>query len=92
MLTKQKFISLKEISKSLIPSMRVGKNGFGTAQLEELHKLLKKRKLVKIKILKSAMEAKDKKSYAKEIALKADAELIDLVGFTLTLYRENKRL
>ena len=70
------------------PVLRIGKSGLTEGVIEEIKKQLKKKKLIKIKFLKSVLEDNDKKKFAKEIASKTDSELVQQVGFVIVL---NKR-
>lgn len=79
---------LLETAKLLEPVLRIGKSGLTESVIEEIKKQLQKKKLIKIKILKSALEDKDKKELAKEIAQKTDSDLIHQVGFVIVLYRK----
>lgn len=86
-MNQQQKKQLKARSNLLAAAARVGKQGLTEKTVNEVEKLLKKRKLVKIKILKSALESKDKKEYAKELAQKTGSELIENIGFTVVLYK-----
>jgi len=79
---------LKKISMTLEPAVRVGKNGLTEGIIKEIEKHLKKKKIVKVKILNSFIEGKDKKELAEELAEKTNSRLIHAVGFTVTLYKE----
>lgn len=78
---------LKDKAKEIEATIRIGKNGLTFTMLDEIKKQLKTRKLVKIKMLKSFIEDKNKKEVAEEIATKCKAVLIDLVGFVVVIYR-----
>ena len=52
---------LIERSKAIEPTIRIGKSGITESQIEEIKKQLKKRKLIKIKFLRSFIESNDKK-------------------------------
>ena len=79
---------LKAKAHNLDPIARIGKNGLNEAILKEINKHLKKRKLIKIKILKSALEKQNKKEILKEVLDKTKAELVQMVGFTISIYRK----
>jgi RNA-binding protein YhbY len=55
--------------------------------ISEIKKQLAKKKLIKIKLLKAALEGKDKKEAAKEIAAQTGAEIINQVGFVIVLHK-----
>ena len=80
---------LKQKAKGLLPLLRIGKNGITENQIKEIKKLLQKKKLVKIKLLKSFIEPtkKKRKEIARDLAKKTDSELVDLTGFVIVLYK-----
>jgi len=80
--------NIKEKSKLLEPIVRIGKNGLTESIVKEIKKNLVKKKLIKVKFLKGAIQDKNKKEFAKEVAKKTGAELIDAVGFVIVLYKE----
>jgi RNA-binding protein len=80
---------LKASAKTLEPVLRIGKNGITDSLILELKKHLKKKKLIKIKILKSARGMADKKAFVNEIAQKTESELIELIGYVFVLYKKN---
>ena len=80
--------SISEKAKLLEPILRIGKSGLTQGVIDEIKIQLKKNKLIKIKLLKSFLEGKDKKELAKEIAQKTDSELINQVGFVVVLYKK----
>lgn len=78
---------LLEKAKQLEPVLRIGKSGLTEGVVAELKKQLKKKKLIKVKFLKSALVEKNRKELAKEVADKTGAELIHQVGFVVVLYK-----
>ena len=74
-------------SKTLEPIMRIGKSGLTDSVIIEIKKQVHRRKLIKIKFLRAAIEDKKKKDFAKEIAERTNSELIHQVGFVIVLYR-----
>ena len=84
---KQKFI-LRPKAKNLDPILRIGKNGLTENGINELNKLLRKRKLIKIKLLKAAMKGKNKKELISGITEKTNSELIEAVGNIVVLHRK----
>lgn len=83
-----KIKQLKEKGKLLEPVIRIGKNGLTNNLIEEIKKQLKKKELIKVKMLRSFLQDKNKKAVAKDLAQKTDSTLIDLVGFTVILSKE----
>jgi len=78
---------LMEKAKFLEPCIRLGKNGLTSEVIEEIKKQIKKKRLIKVKFLKSALGEGKRKDFAKEIASKSDAELIHQVGFVVVLWK-----
>lgn len=79
---------LKARSKDLKPLLRIGKNGITPTVEGELNVLLKKHHLVKVKFLKAGLGDKDKDDAAQELATAANADIVDRIGLTVTLYKE----
>lgn len=56
--------------------------------IEELNKVLKKRKLIKIRLLKSSIGKKDKNEVIGQIIKKTDSELVESIGNIAVLYKK----
>lgn len=84
MTSKRKLINK---AKLLVPIVRIGKGGITESMISEIKRQLKDKKLVKIKLLRSAL-TKDRKEIAKELASKTNSELIQLVGFVVVLHKK----
>lgn len=65
----------------------VGKNGITDSLIEELKRQMKDNKLIKVKLLKSAVEAMPREELAKELAEKTKSELIEVKGNTVVLFK-----
>ncbi len=72
---------------SLEATTHVGKNGITPSLVEEVSRQLKDNKLVKIKLLKSAVEAMPREELGRELAQKTSAELIEVKGNTVVLFK-----
>ncbi|MBW2984647.1 YhbY family RNA-binding protein [Candidatus Woesearchaeota archaeon] len=81
-------IRLRSKAKTLEPIVRIGKNGLTEGTINEIKRQLKKKKLIKIKLLKSFVQARDKKELIKEIASLTNSEIIESVGFILVLHKK----
>ena len=77
---------LKKQAKALKPIVQVGKNGLTENVINEIKKVLKTKKLVKIKLTRGILEENDKKDISKMIADLTESKIISLVGFNLTIY------
>jgi RNA-binding protein len=87
---KRKIKSL--IIRNEIPKINVGKSGLTEAVTKEIDRQLDEHEFVKIKLLKNSplIEEADVKEIAKELASSLKAEVIDVRGRTITLYRKRK--
>ncbi|MBR9690457.1 RNA-binding protein [Candidatus Woesearchaeota archaeon] len=84
-------MNLKELKKKgrlLKPIINIGKKGVTDELIIEIKKALKNKKLIKIKLNKSALEEKDKNDILDEIIKKTDAYIISFVGFNAVLHKK----
>ena len=84
---KEKII-LRSNAKNLEPLLRIGKQGLTENIIEEINKVIKKKRLIKIKLLKSSFDGKDKKQLIQELINKTNSELIESVGNIVVLYKK----
>jgi RNA-binding protein len=73
------------------PTIWIGKNGASQESLKEIEKQLEKKQMVKIKILKSALEEDEAKEIASRIAEQTEASLVEVRGHTFMLYKRRKK-
>ncbi|MGZ7138712.1 MAG: YhbY family RNA-binding protein [Halobacteriota archaeon] len=73
---------LKALSAELIPTLWIGKNGANAAIVLELQDQLKLRKMVKVRILKTALLESRRDEIASELSQASGAQLVDLKGAT----------
>jgi RNA-binding protein len=78
---------LKSKARLMEPLVRIGKNGLTDNAIMQVKSLLQKRKLVKVKFLRSFLESSDRKAAAKELAKATSSDIIDQVGFVVVLYK-----
>lgn len=95
MLTGKQKRFLRAEAHHLNPIFQVGKEGVGEAQCEQIRQALAARELLKVRILDNCEE--DKKVVAQQLAEGTDAELVQLIGLTVVLYkqaskRENRKI
>ncbi|MGZ4881357.1 MAG: YhbY family RNA-binding protein [Halobacteriota archaeon] len=84
---------LKALSSELLPTLWIGKNGANAAIVLELQEQLKLRKMVKVRILKTALRESNRNEIALELGQASGAQLVDLKGATavyLSPYRIKK--
>jgi RNA-binding protein len=73
---------------SLEPVVFVGKQGITDAVLAELESVLKQKELVKLKLQDTV--GGDRKEVARDLAVRAGCELVQVLGRTVLLYRRNE--
>lgn len=73
------------------PTIWIGKNGASQESLKEIEKQLEKKQMVKIKILKSALEEDEAKEIVSRIAEQTEASLVEVRGHTFMLYKRRKK-
>jgi len=73
------------------PTIWIGKSGVSQELLKEIEKQLDKKEMVKIKILKSALEGDKAKQIALRIAEQTEASLVEVRGHTFMLYKRHKK-
>ena len=84
---KKKLLELRGQAANIEAKTHVGKNGITPSLIEEINRQLKDNKLVKIKLLKSAIEEKPREDVGKELAQETHAELIEVKGNTVVLFK-----
>ena len=73
------------------PTIWIGKNRFSPEILREIEKQLEKKEMVKIRILKSALQGDEAKGIALKIAEETSASLVEVRGHTFMLYKRRKK-
>ena len=73
------------------PTVWVGKEGATPQIINEFGRQLDKRKMVKGKILKTALQNENARAIASKIASQTDSSLIEVRGHTFILYRPRKK-
>jgi len=84
---KEKLYQLKSEASQISPILNIGKSGINDSVIEELNKQIKAKRLVKVKVLKSAETEKDLKIISEELAAATKSTLIEVRGRTIVLYR-----
>jgi RNA-binding protein len=87
---KQKIIT-REKAKQMQPVIWIGKKGITPELIEEIKKQVKDKKLIKIKLLKSALNDKSVKEMAEEICEQTSSTLIDKVGHVIVIEKDVNR-
>jgi len=73
------------------PTILIGKAGVTQQCLNEIKKQLDKNKMVKAKLLKTALAGKETKALVMDIAQKTESTLVEIRGHTFMLYKPHKK-
>lgn len=93
MLTGKQKRHLRSLAHHLTPIFQVGKGGVNDNLIKHIEEALEVRELIKISILNNNDD--DREEVAEKLAEGASAELVQLIGKTIVLYkesRENKKI
>lgn len=71
----------------LRPIFQVGKDGVNENMITQINEALEKRELIKISILQNCLEDKDE--VANDLVNGTDAELVQIIGNNVILYKES---
>lgn len=89
MITTKQRAFLRGLGNALEPVMQIGKEGITDNVLNGVYLLLEARELVKVKVLKNCdMDAKE---IANLLAQKLEAEVVQVIGSIIILYKKSTR-
>lgn len=88
MLTGKQKRYLRSLAHHLDPIFQVGKGGVNDHLIRHVREALEVRELIKVSILNNCMDDRD--GIAEELADGADAELVQVIGKTIVLYKTSK--
>ncbi|RYL91553.1 ribosome assembly RNA-binding protein YhbY [Sporolactobacillus sp. THM7-4] len=88
MLSSKQKKYLRKLAQPLRPVFQIGKSGLHEQVYKELNAVLEKRELIKGSLLKNTFE--DPEEAGERIARETGADLVQVIGHTLVLYRESK--
>lgn len=88
MLTGKQKRYLRSMAHHLTPIFQVGKGGVNENMVNQIKEALEVRELIKVAILQNNTD--DKHEVADALAYGAGAELVQLIGHTVVLYKESK--
>ncbi|AEP01920.1 ribosome assembly RNA-binding protein YhbY [Heyndrickxia coagulans] len=88
MLTGKQKRFLRAKAHHLSPIFQVGKGGVNENMVKQVQEALEARELIKISVLQNCEEDKD--TVAAALAEGARAELVQIIGNTIVLYKESK--
>lgn len=73
------------------PTVWIGKNGISQEVLAEIDSQLERMEMMKVKILKTALEGNNAKTIATKIAMQTESVLVEVRGHTFMLFRKKKK-
>ncbi len=88
MLTGKQKRYLRSMAHNLDPIFQVGKGGVNENMIKQINEALEARELIKISVLKNSLEDADEAADA--IVSGTNAELVQIIGHTIVLYKESK--
>lgn len=88
MLTGKQKRFLRAEAHHLTPIFQVGKGGVNENMITQIKEALEVRELIKVAILQNNTD--DKHEVAQDLAAGAGAELVQLIGHTVVLYKESR--
>jgi RNA-binding protein len=88
MLTGKQKRFLRSKAHHLNPIFQVGKGGVNENMIKQVSEALEARELMKISILQNCDE--DKNTVAEQLVEGTKADLVQLIGHTIVLYKESK--
>ena len=88
MLTGKQKRFLRAEAHHLTPIFQVGKGGVNDEMLKQIRQALEVRELIKVRILDNCED--DKNEVAVNLARGTRAELVQLIGLTVVLYKESR--
>ena len=80
---------LRGIAMKMEPTAQVGKNGITDTLLKQIDDQLEAREMIKVSVLQNS--ELDAKAVANDIAGEVNAEIVQVLGFKITLYRVSKK-
>jgi RNA-binding protein len=87
MLTGKQKRHLRSLAHHLDPIFQVGKGGVNENLIRQIEDALEARELLKVSVLQNCEQDKDE--VAEELTAGAGAELVQLIGKTIVLYKES---
>ncbi|KOS67945.1 RNA-binding protein [Lysinibacillus contaminans] len=88
MLTGKQKRFLRAEAHHLTPIFQVGKGGVSDEMTKQIREALEVRELIKVRILDNCED--DKQEVAEALAKGTRAELVQLIGLTVVLYKESR--
>lgn len=88
-MTSKQRSNLRALANGLQPSVTVGKGGIGENVIREINDALEANELIKVSFLESA--GSSARDAGGDLAVRARAELVQVMGNRVTLYRRSHK-
>ncbi|WP_019536059.1 ribosome assembly RNA-binding protein YhbY [Paenibacillus ginsengihumi] len=88
MLTGKQKRYLRSLAHHLNPIFQVGKGGVNDHLIRHIAEAIEVRELMKVSVLNNCMD--DPREIADELARGAEAEVVQVIGKTIVLYKESR--
>jgi len=88
MLTGKERAKFRSQANLLKPIVMIGKDGLTEAVIDQIDQIIELKELVKIKIQNNSTE--EARTVAEEVAKELEAEVVQVIGGIVVLYRESK--
>jgi RNA-binding protein len=88
MLTGKQKRFLRSKAHHLNPIFQVGKGGVNENMIKQIEDVLESRELIKVSILQNCEDDRD--TVAEQLSRGAKAELVQVIGNTIVLYKESR--
>ncbi|MBP1999116.1 RNA-binding protein [Paenibacillus shirakamiensis] len=88
MLTGKQKRHLRSLAHHLQPIFQVGKAGMNEQIVRHIEDAIESRELIKLSVLNNCLE--DPKAIGQELAEESGAELVQVIGRTIVLYKESR--
>ncbi|WP_174613874.1 ribosome assembly RNA-binding protein YhbY [Virgibacillus ihumii] len=88
MLTGKQKRFLRAEANQMKPIFQVGKTGVNDNMINQIEEALEKRELIKVSILQNCLE--DKRTVAEQLSNGAQAEVVQVIGNNIILYKESE--
>ena len=89
MLTSKNRAKLRSMANVMEPILQVGKGGVGAALVTQVNDALEARELIKLTVLETCPDSA--RDAAAQLAADTDAEVVQVIGRKVTLYRRNAK-
>ncbi len=88
-MTSSQRATLRSLAMQMQPTTHIGKNGISDMLIKQIDEQLESRELIKVAVLKNAEFSA--KEIAEELAQNSNAEVVQVLGSKITLYRVSKK-